>query len=52
MEKQDIILACKTHVEMAIDDFVNKKETAPQVVKTQNEKCSYCEEEAEYEIKE
>ncbi len=49
---KEIIYACKLHIEMAIDDFVNEKESAPQVVKVQNEKCSYCNEEAEYEIKE
>lgn len=53
MENQDIIFACKLHVEMAIDDFVNKMEAAPDITKTQNNnKCSYCNEEAEYEIKE
>lgn len=37
---------------MAIDDFVNKKESAPQITNTENKKCNYCKEEAEYEIKE
>lgn len=52
MDKETIIYACLEHVEMAIDDFVNKAETAPEVQKIQNEKCSYCKEEAQYEIKE
>lgn len=52
MEKDKVLYACKTHVEMAIDDFVNKSEAAPQITKVQNEKCSYCKDEAEYEIKE
>lgn len=50
MEKQDIIFACKLHVEMAIDDFVNNMEVAPEITKTENKKCNYCKEEAEYEI--
>lgn len=53
MEKEILIYACRLHVEMAIDDFVNEKEAAPQIIKVQqNEKCSYCNEDAEYEIKE
>lgn len=47
-----IIYACTAHVEMAIDDFVNKAETAPQISKIQNSKCDYCIDDAEYEIKE
>jgi CxxH/CxxC protein (TIGR04129 family) len=52
LEAKEIIYACKLHVEIAIDDFVNRTEAAPQILKTQNNKCSYCDEEAEYEIKE
>ena len=52
MEKEIVIYSCKTHVEMAIDDFVNKTEAAPQIIKVENINCSYCKEKAEYEIKE
>lgn len=52
MEKEISIYTCREHVEMAIDDFVNKREAAPQIVKVQDKKCSYCKEDAEYEIKE
>ncbi len=51
MEKQTVIFACRQHVDIAIDDFVNEKEAAPQMSKVQDIKCSYCNEEAEYEIK-
>lgn len=44
------IYACKEHIEMAIDDFVNSTEEAPQIIKFENEKCNYCNEQAEYEI--
>ena len=47
----EVLYACFEHVEMAIDDYVNEKEEAPQIIKVQNQKCSYCKEDAEYEIK-
>lgn len=47
----EVLYACLEHVEIAIDDYVNEKEAAPQIVKVQNKKCSYCNEDAEYEIK-
>ena len=52
MGKETNIYACREHVEIAIDDFVNKKEIAPKIIKIKNEKCSYCKEDAEYKIKE
>lgn len=51
MGTEKVIHACRLHIEMAIDDFVNEEESAPEIIKVQNEKCSYCEEKAEYEIK-
>lgn len=51
METEKVIRACRMHIEMAIDDFVNEEESAPEIIKVQNGKCSYCEAEAEYEIK-
>ncbi|NYB73193.1 CxxH/CxxC protein [Sedimentibacter hydroxybenzoicus DSM 7310] len=48
---EDIIMyACREHVEIAIDDFVNDMEAAPQITVTDNEICSYCNEKAEYRI--
>ena len=47
----EILYACREHVEIAIDDYVNEKEEAPQITKVQNQKCCYCKEDAEYEIK-
>lgn len=46
-----IIYACKEHVEIALDDFVNDMEEAPEITVADKEKCSYCNEKAEYEIK-
>lgn len=45
------LYACFEHAEIAIDDYVNEKEEAPQIVKVQNQRCSYCKEDAKYEIK-
>ena len=51
-EKHEKIYTCMEHVEQAIDDYVNCKEAAPQLIKTdKEEKCSYCKKNAEYIIK-
>ncbi|WP_312699663.1 CxxH/CxxC protein [Sedimentibacter sp.] len=47
---EDIIFACREHIEIAIDDFVNETEAAPQIAAVSNEICSYCSEKAEYKI--
>lgn len=50
-EMYEEIFACMEHVEQAIDDYVNSKEAAPQLIKTdKKEKCSYCKKNAEYII--
>lgn len=51
METKTIIHACREHVEVAIDDFVNDIEAAPQIAVVDTGKCDYCSEKAEYEIK-
>jgi len=53
MKNEKIIFACLEHAELALDDYVNLEEMAPQILKTQDEKqkCSYCEKNAEYVIK-
>ena len=51
-EKYEIIFACIDHVDQALDDYVNDKEAAPELIKTYEEKkCSYCQKNAEYIIK-
>lgn len=51
-EMYEEIFACMEHVKQAIDDYVNSKEAAPQLIKTdKKEKCSYCKKNAEYIIK-
>jgi len=53
--KNDKIYACDEHVDIALDDFVNESEIAPQLIKVQDadkEKCSYCDNKAVYEVTE
>lgn len=52
MTNEKIIFACLEHAELALDDYVNSEEIAPQILKIQDEnhKCSYCEKNAEYEV--
>lgn len=51
MKEEYVIYSCLEHAELALDDFVNNEEKAPQIEKIQEEnKCSYCEKAAEYKI--
>ncbi len=52
MKQEKIILACLEHAEMALDDYVNFEEVAPQIIKMQdeNEKCNYCDKKADYKV--
>lgn len=51
-EKYEEIFACMEHVDCALDDYVNIKEAAPELIRTNEEKkCSYCQKNAEYIIK-
>lgn len=44
------IYTCLGHCEMAIDEFVNKYEIAPDMEKITSKKCDFCEKEAVYKI--
>ena len=51
MMEDKIIFSCSKHIEIAIDDYVNSEEKAPQmkiVSDEYNKKCLYCDEEAKY----
>ena len=47
-----IIYACMEHIEMALDDFINYNEDAPNMEKCEGKKCCYCENDAVYKISE
>lgn len=50
-EKSEKIYACFEHVDLALDDYVNFQEAAPQIITfKEEEKCSYCTNKAEYII--
>ncbi|MFA9422135.1 MAG: CxxH/CxxC protein [Sedimentibacter sp.] len=52
MKEEKVIFACLEHAELALDDYVNFEEIAPQIIKIQdeNQKCNYCEKNAEYKV--
>ena len=43
-------LSCEDHVNMAIDEYIDKYETFPSLESTDEGKCSYCELKAIYKI--
>jgi CxxH/CxxC protein (TIGR04129 family) len=45
------IYACEEHVDMAIDDYVNEFEEAPEVLKEEINQCRYCQSKAFYVVK-
>ncbi|MEN8079259.1 CxxH/CxxC protein [Clostridioides difficile] len=47
----ELIYACEEHVDEAMDEVINEKETFPVMNEVTGEKCSYCSKEAKYEIK-
>ncbi|MBN2284846.1 MAG: CxxH/CxxC protein [Tissierellales bacterium] len=45
------IYACEEHIDMAMDDFVNDNEAAPEVLSYAGEKCNYCDRMAVYLVR-
>ncbi len=52
MDENKIIYACIEHIEMALDDFINEKENAPNMQKCEDKICSYCSDKAIYKLTE
>lgn len=53
MIEDKILFACKEHIEVALDDYVNHEEKAPHMIVIEDENnsiCSYCEQEAKYKL--
>lgn len=51
MSESKIIYACTEHIDIAIDDYVNSEEKAPEmkiVSEEQNKNCTYCIKRAKY----
>lgn len=44
------LYACEEHIDEAIDEIVDKKETFPIIHKETKNKCSYCEKKSQYEV--
>ena len=48
MEK---LYACEEHMDEAMDEVIDGKETYPVINEITGYKCTYCEKEAKYEVK-
>ena len=48
MEK---VYACEEHMDEAMDEVIDGKETYPVINEITGYKCTYCEKEAKYEVK-
>lgn len=51
MSSNDVIYSCLEHIEEAMDDIINLQETLPVMETCIKEKCSYCENTSDYELK-
>ena len=52
MVEEKTIYACIQHIEMALDDYINEIENAPNMQKCEDRTCSYCSEKAIYKLSE
>lgn len=52
MEENKKIYSCNEHIDMAIDDYVNTYEVAPNIEICKDKKCNYCQEKSEYVVSE
>jgi len=53
MGEDKILYACIEHIEVALDDYVNQEENAPNMLEISDENqmiCSYCNEKAKYKL--
>ena len=50
MVDEKIIYSCLEHIEVALDDFVNETEDAPDMQKCDDKTCSYCTNNASYKL--
>ncbi|MHC1719408.1 MAG: CxxH/CxxC protein [Clostridiaceae bacterium] len=50
-EEKQPVYACEDHIDIAIDEFIDKNETFPILTKAIEGSCSYCEKTAVYVLK-
>lgn len=50
MDSKESKLACDEHIDIAIDDYINEKESFPNMITHENGKCSYCDKNSKYMI--
>ena len=47
----EFVYACEEHIDEAMDEVINEKETFPIINEITEKKCNDCNKEAKYEIK-
>lgn len=47
----EIKYACEDHIDEAMDEVINEKETFPIINKVNDNKCDYCNKKSKYEVK-
>ncbi len=47
----EFIYACDEHIDEAMYEVINEKETFPVINEVTEKKCSYCNKQAKYEVK-
>jgi len=50
MNSKKIFYSCQEHIDIALDDFVDEFEVFPVLTKINNEKCSFCDKQAIYQV--
>lgn len=50
MEEDVVVYSCEEHIDMALDDFVNENENAPDMEVDESHKCCYCDKNSRYKI--
>ena len=47
----EIKYACEEHIDEAMDEIINEKETFPVINEMTEKKCDYCDKKRKYEVK-
>mgnify|MGYP002556362749 FL=1 len=47
----ELIYACEEHIDEAMDEIINEKETFPVINEMTEKKCDYCDKKSKYEVK-